>query len=113
MASEEVTLNGAVGYLIGEQGSRMRQFLKTVSSFRLSHAVRVAAMVRRCLNQALHVARNRRQSGQWIIEFPLLRRRLMKNMLPTEQALSVFLFAGHTMAAANAGDEKAKKLCEF
>ena len=34
----------------------------------------------------------------------------MKIMLPTEQACIVFLFAGHTMAASNAGEEQAKKL---
>ena len=70
MASEEVTLNGAVGYLIGEQGSRLRQFMKTVSLFRLSHAVSAAAMVRCCLNLAFQVARHRRQFGQRIIELP-------------------------------------------
>ncbi len=110
MASGEVSLDGAVGYLIGEQGSGLRQIMKTVSLSRLSHGVRAAAMMRRCLNEALQVARNRRQFGDRIIEFPLLRRQLMKIMLPTEQALSVFLFAGHAMADANAGDEQAEKL---
>ncbi|MEM7747614.1 MAG: acyl-CoA dehydrogenase family protein [Pseudomonadota bacterium] len=110
MASGEVSLDGAVGYLLGEQGSGLRQIMKTVSLSRLSHGVRAAAMMRRCLNEALQVARNRRQFGGQIIQFPLLRRQLMKIMLPTEQALSVFLFAGHTMAAANTGDEHAEKL---
>ncbi|MFY0613568.1 MAG: acyl-CoA dehydrogenase family protein [Hyphomicrobiaceae bacterium] len=110
MASGEVSLNGAVGYLIGDQGSGLRQIMKTVSLSRLSHGVRAAAMMRRCLNEALQVARHRRQFGARIIEFPLLRRQLMKIMLPTEQALSVLLFAGHAMAAANAGDDEAEKL---
>ncbi len=110
MASGEVSLDGAVGYLIGEQGSGLRQIMKTVSLSRLSHGVRAAAMMRRCLNEALQVARNRRQFGKRIIEFPLLRRQLMKLMVPTEQALSVFLFAGDAMAAANTGDEDAEKL---
>lgn len=110
MASGEVSLDGAVGYLLGEQGSGLRQIMKTVSLSRLSHGVRAAAMMRRCLNEALQVARSRRQFGDRIIQFPLLRRQLMKIMLPTEQALSVFLFAGHAMASANAGDEQAEKL---
>ena len=110
MASGEVTLNGAIGYLIGDPGSGLRQIMKTVSLSRLSHGVRAAAMMRRCLNEALQVARHRRQFGARIIEFPLLRRQLMKIMLPTEQALSVFMFAGHAMAAANAGDDEAEKL---
>ncbi|MGI9426612.1 MAG: acyl-CoA dehydrogenase family protein [Hyphomicrobiaceae bacterium] len=110
MASGEVSLNGAVGYLIGDEGAGLRQIMKTVSLSRLSHGVRAAAMMRRCLNESLQVARNRRQFGTRIVEFPLLRRQLMKIMLLTEQALSVFLFTGHTMAAANAGDDEAEKL---
>ena len=110
MASGEVSLNGAVGYLIGEEGSGLRQIMRTVSLSRLSHGVRAAAMMRRCLNEALQVARHRRAFRARIIEFPLLRRQLMKIMLPTEQALSMFLFAGHTMAAANQGDETAERL---
>lgn len=106
MASGEVSLNGAVGYL----GSGLRQIMTTVSLSRLSHGVRAAAMMRRCLNEALQVARHRRQFGARIIQFPLLRRQLMKIMLPTEQSLSVLLFAGHAMAAANAGDDEAEKL---
>lgn len=110
MASGEVSLNGAVGYLLGDQGSGLRQIMKTVSLSRLSHGVRAAAMMRRCLNEALQAARHRRQFGSRVIEFPLLRRQLMKIMLPTEQALSMFLFTGHTMASADAGDDKAEKL---
>lgn len=110
MASGEVSLDGAVGYLIGDQGSGLRQIMKTVSLSRLSHGVRAAAMMRRCLNESLQVARHRRAFGSRIIEFPLLRRQLMKIMLPTEQALSTFLFTGHVMAAANDGDATAETL---
>ncbi len=110
MASGEVFLNGAVGYLVGERGSGLRQIMKTVSLSRLSHGVRAAAMMRRCLNESLQVARHRRAFGARIIEFPLLRRQLMKIMVPTEQALSMFLYAGHTMAAANEGDAAAERL---
>ncbi len=67
-------------------------------------------MMRRCLNESLQVARHRRAFGSRIIEFPLLRRQLMKIMLPTEQALSMFLFTGHAMAAANDGDAASEQL---
>ena len=110
MASGEVTLDGAVGYLIGELNTGIKQIMKTVSLSRLSHGVRAAAMMRRCLNESLQVARNRRQFGQNIVEFPLMRRQLMKQMLPTEQALSMFLFTGHIMAQANQGDATAESL---
>lgn len=110
MASGEVTLDGAVGHLIGDEGSGLRQIMKTVSLSRLSHGVRAAAMMRRCLNESLQVARHRRAFGRNIIEFPLLRRQLMKILLPTEQALSMFLYTGAVMEAANAGDERAESL---
>jgi alkylation response protein AidB-like acyl-CoA dehydrogenase len=110
MASGEVSLEGAEGYLIGEIGSGLRQIMKTVSLSRLSHGVRAAAMMRRCLNEAMQVARHRRAFGTNIIEFPLLRRQLMKIMVPTEQALSMFLFTGHIMEAANNGDTKSEEL---
>lgn len=110
MASGEVKLDGALGHLIGDEGSGLRQIMKTVSLSRLSHGVRAAAMMRRCLNESLQVARNRQAFGQNIIAFPLLRRQLMKIMVPTEQALSMFLFTGHVMADANKGDAEAEKL---
>jgi alkylation response protein AidB-like acyl-CoA dehydrogenase len=110
MATGEVTLEGATGYLIGELGEGIRQIMKTVSLSRLSHGVRAAAMMRRCLNESLQVARNRRAFGARIIEFPLLRRQLLKIMVPTEQALSTFLFAGHMMGRANAGDGTAEDI---
>jgi alkylation response protein AidB-like acyl-CoA dehydrogenase len=110
MASGEVTLDGATGYLIGELNTGIRQIMKTVSLSRLSHGVRAAGMMRRCLNESLQVARNRQQFGQHIVEFPLLRRQLMKIMLPTEQALSMFLFTGHVMADANQSDGEAENL---
>jgi acyl-CoA dehydrogenase len=74
MASGEVGLEGAEGYMIGEIGSGLRQIMKTVCLSRLSHGVRAAAMMRRCLNEAMQVARHRWAFGRNIIEFPLLRR---------------------------------------
>jgi hypothetical protein len=50
-------------------------------------------MMRRCLNEALAAARGRHAFGKAIAEYPLLRRQLMKIMLPTEQALSMFAFS--------------------
>ena len=110
MASGEVTLEGAEAYLIGEEGSGLRQIMKTVSLSRLSHGVRAAAMMRRCLNESLQVARHRRAFGRTLVDFPLLRRQLMKILLPTEQALSLFLYTGHIMASANTGDDRAETL---
>ena len=61
-----------------------------VNLSRLSHGVRAAAMMRRCLNESLCVARNRVAFGRTLIEMPLVRRQLLKLMVPTEQALSMY-----------------------
>src|SRR5258708_27596737 len=66
--------------------------------------------MRRCLNEALVAAHHRLAFGRTIGEYPLLRRQLMKIMLPTEQALSMYAFAADTMGKANAGDGNAANL---
>jgi hypothetical protein len=81
-----------------------------VALSRLSHGWRAASMMRRCLNEALTVARNRRSFGETIIDKPLLRRQLMKLMVPAEQALSMGMFLGGRIADAEAGDEHAARI---
>jgi hypothetical protein len=78
-----------------------------VNLCRISHGARAAAMMRRCLDEAMVVAQTRTAFGSKIIDKPLLRRQLMKIMVPTEQALSMFTYAAHLM---DAGDAAALRL---
>jgi len=55
-------------------------------------------------------ARSRVAFGKTIIEYPLLRRQLLKIIVPTEQALSMFLFTANAMDRANAGSKEAESL---
>ena len=110
MASGEIILDGATAYLVGDVKRGFKQMMEQVNLSRLSHGVRAAAMMRRCLNEALAAARGRRAFGKSIAEYPLLRRQLMKIMLPTEQALSMFAFSADAMGRANAGDKEAENL---
>lgn len=107
MATGEVRFNGAVGYLLGEEGRGLRQTMDQVNLSRLSHGVRAAAMMRRCLNEALTAARGRTAFGKSLDHHPLMQRQLMKIMVPTEQALSAFLYTASVMEQADAGDDKA------
>jgi alkylation response protein AidB-like acyl-CoA dehydrogenase len=52
-------------------------------------------------------ARTRIAFGKTIIEYPLLRRQLLKIAVPSEQSLSMFLFAASAMDRANAGSKEA------
>ena len=91
MASGEIRLEGAEAYLVGQQDQGLKQMMQQVNLSRLSHGVRAAAMMRRCVNEALAAARGRTAFGRTVAQFPLMRRQLMKMLLPAEQALSMAL----------------------
>jgi len=110
MASGEIMLEGAFAWPVGELRNGFKQMMDQVNLSRLSHGVRAAAMMRRCLNESLTVARNRIAFGRALIEMPLVRRQLMKIMLPAEQALSMYAYTAHVMGAANRGGEGAAQL---
>ena len=107
MASGEIRLEGAVAYPVGRLDQGLKQMMDQVNLSRLSHGVRAAAMMRRCVNEALTVARHRVAFGKAIIEHPLLRRQLMKLMVPAEQALSMTMAAAAAMGEADAGSAEA------
>src|ERR1700694_1159470 len=108
MTSGEIVLEGAVAYLVGEADRGLKQMMEQVNLSRLSHGVRAAAMMRRGVKEAMVCARSRVAFGKTIIEYPLLRRQLLKITVPTEQALSMFLFAASAMDRANAGSQAAE-----
>jgi acyl-CoA dehydrogenase len=110
MASGEIRLEGAVAYLVGEQDRGLKQMMEQVNLSRLSHGVRAAAMMRRCVNEAMVAAQTRTAFGETVVNYPLLRRQLLKLVVPTEQALSMVLFAASSMDQANAGSADAQSL---
>ncbi|TNE34334.1 MAG: DNA alkylation response protein [Alphaproteobacteria bacterium] len=113
MASGEIIFDGAVAYPLGDVGAHPNKGLKMmmdqVNISRLSHGVRAAAMMRRCLNEALVVSNYRRAFGSTLIDKPLLRRQLMKLMVPTEQALSMVMYVANNLEASDAGDPDAAR----
>ena len=108
MASGEIVLEGALAYQVGELNRGLKQMLEMVNLSRLSHGVRAAGMMRRCLNESLQVARHRHAFGRRLMALPLLRRQLLKLLLPTEQALSMALFTAEVMGMAHGGDATAE-----
>ena len=111
MASGEIIFSGARVYPLGDVGAHANRGLKMmmdqVNISRISHGVRAASMMRRCLNEALAVAGYRRAFGSRLVEKPLLRRQLLKLMVPTEQALSMFMYTASMLEKGEAGDEHA------
>lgn len=109
MASGEISLEGATAYLIGEQGRGFQQMADMINMSRLSNGVRSAGMMRRALTEALFIARKRKAFGKHLIDMPLMQRQLLKMMLPTEQARSMFMQIATLLAKADKGDEQAQK----
>ncbi|MDA1548035.1 acyl-CoA dehydrogenase family protein, partial [Bacillus cereus group sp. TH253LC] len=68
MASGEIVLDGAVAYLVGEQGRGFVQMADMVNNSRLSNGVRSAGLMRRAVAEAEYVARERRAFGQAIAD---------------------------------------------
>ncbi len=114
MASGEIEFNGALAYALGKTGAGenngLKMMMTQVSLSRLSHGARATSMMRRCLNEAMVVARNRTVFKSRVIDKPLMRRQLMKLMVPTEQALSLTLYLGNKIDKAMSGDARADRI---
>lgn len=108
MASGEIRLEGAFAWLLGRPDQGLKQMMEQVSLSRLSHGVRAAAMMRRCVNEALAAARGRTAFGRAVIGFPLMRRQLMKLIVPAEQALSMWACAADALGRSASGSASAE-----
>jgi acyl-CoA dehydrogenase len=109
MPSGEIALEGATAYMVGDPSQGFKQMADMINMSRLSNGMRAAGMMRRALTEALFVARNREAFGSPLEKLPLMRRQLLKLMLPTEAARSVLLFTSGELQRADEGDEASRK----
>ena len=79
MASGEIQLDGAEAYLVGRIDAGLKQMMEQVNLSRLSHGVRAAAMMRRCVNEALAAARGRGAAAELRILTGLLKLRACRD----------------------------------
>lgn len=113
MASGEIRLEGALAWLVGEAGRGFQQMADMVNNSRLSNGMRAAGLMRRALTEALFVARERRAFGQRLIDLPLMRRQLLKLMVPTEQARSMLFQTAEALRRADAQEPGAYPLARI
>jgi len=109
MPSGEIKLEGALAWLVGDPQQGFKQMADMINMSRLSNGMRAAGLMRRALTESLFVARNREAFGKKLIELPLMRRQLLKLMLPAEAARSVLFFTAQELEKADAGDEPARR----
>ncbi|MBR0645117.1 acyl-CoA dehydrogenase family protein [Plastoroseomonas hellenica] len=110
MASGEARLEGATAYLVGDPAAGFKQMADMVNNSRLSNGVRAAGLMRRAVTEALFIAHRRVAFGQRIADMPLMRRQLMKMLLPAEQARSMVFQTAEALRRADAGEEDAYAL---
>ena len=109
MPSGEIRLEGALAWLVGDPRQGFKQMTDMINMSRLSNGMRAAGMMRRALTEALFVARNRIAFGRPLIELALMRRQLLKLLLPAEAARSVLFYAASELEKADAGDDGARR----
>ena len=91
-----------VGAIMVAQDITERVRARAQIEARLTQQSMVGALGSRALHGASAV-------GKTLIELPLMRRQLLKLMLPTEAARSIMLYAAAELEKADAGDEEARK----
>jgi len=110
MASGEIRLEGAHAYLVGELGRGFVQMADMINNSRLSNGVRAAGLMRRALSEGQFIARERRAFGKRLLDMPLMRRQLLKLVLPTEQARTMVFQTAEALRRADAGEADAYPL---
>lgn len=85
-ASAEIELEGAQGWLIGEEGRGVANIIEMVSHTRLDCALSSAGLMRQALTQALHHAQYRQAFKRQLIEHDLMRNVLSDLALESEAA---------------------------
>ncbi|MEO8142794.1 MAG: acyl-CoA dehydrogenase family protein [Betaproteobacteria bacterium] len=109
MPSGEIKLEGALAWLVGDSQQGFKQMADMINMSRLSNGMRAAGLMRRALTEALFVARRRQAFGKPLVELPLMRRQLLKLMLPAEAARSILFFTAAELEKADAGDDVARR----
>lgn len=86
-ASSEVEFEAAYGVLVGEEGRGIPTILEMGVYTRLDNAVASAGLMRQCVSQAIHHARQRAAFGKLLIDQPLMRNVLADLALECESAV--------------------------
>ena len=110
MASGEIRMEGAVAYLVGEQGRGFVQIADMVNNSRLSNGMRSAGMMRRAVAEAEYIARERWAFGKQLQDMPLMKVQLDKLRVPAEQARTMVFQTAQTLTRSDAGDKTAYAL---
>jgi putative acyl-CoA dehydrogenase len=106
-ASSEVEYDGAVAWLVGEEGHGVRTIIQMVNMTRLDCVIAGAAGMRAGLVQAVHHATHRQAFGSYLVDTPLMRNVLADLAIESEAATTLAMRLAGATDRAVAGDEQA------
>jgi putative acyl-CoA dehydrogenase len=102
-ASSEIDIDGALAYILGEEGHGIREFIKHMTHYiRLDLSIASVGIMRRALTLAYQHVRGRRAFGSPIADLPQMRNALADMALEWEAALLL------SMQMAGANDKRAR-----
>ncbi|EIF01099.1 acyl-CoA dehydrogenase family protein [Saccharomonospora glauca] len=105
-ASAEIEYNGAVGWLVGEEGRGVRTIIEMVNNTRLDCVTGSAAAMRYGTVRAVHHARHRSAFGAPLARQPLMTNVLADLAVEAEAATTLALRLAGANDRALAGDER-------
>jgi putative acyl-CoA dehydrogenase len=103
-ASSEIEYDGAVGWLVGEEGRGVRTIVEMVNMTRLDCTLGTAAGMRAAVVQATHHARHRSAFGRALVDQPLMRNVLADLVVESEAATTVAMRLAGASDRAVRGD---------
>jgi putative acyl-CoA dehydrogenase len=94
-ASSEVEFDGALGWLLGEEGEGVRQILKMGGYTRFDCALGSHSLMRRAFSVSLYHAHQRQVMGKTLVDQPLMRQLLCQQALRLEGQTALLLRLAH------------------
>jgi putative acyl-CoA dehydrogenase len=105
-ASSEIEYDGAVGWLVGEEGRGVRTIVEMVNMTRLDCVIGSGSGMRTALTIAAHHARHRSAFGKLLIDQPAMRNVLADLQVESEAATTAMLRLAGANDRAIRGDEQ-------
>lgn len=107
-ASSEVEFRGAHGILLKEEGRGVATIIEMVRHTRLDCVIGAASLIRRCLAEALHHARQRYAFSRLLVDQPLMKNVLADMCIDSEAATVSALELSNLYEQATADDDAAR-----
>jgi len=90
-ASSEVEFHGAWGRMVGKEGRGIPTIIEMANITRLNCVMGAASLMRQCVVQAIHHARQRHAFGKRLVEQPLMQNVLADMALESEAATQLMM----------------------